>query len=146
MSQINHQQRKQQVLTQVAQSRLAVLDASSRAYSGVDGVVKALPLNRKVLRNGALVGVALATCALARKLVLPRVGKLPKVEERLEQTSSEIASPLPTRLVKYIVAQLVSLVLVPWLRQCLNVTHRVPSLMDYWKPSRIFFRWIGLER
>lgn len=48
-------------------------------------------------------------------------------------------------LLKYLIAQLFTLVLLPLLKGALS-GERVSREVDYWRPSRIFFRWIGLER
>lgn len=145
MSQVTHQQGKQQVLTRVAQSRVAMLESTSRACRGAEGMARSLPINRAALQGGAVLGGVLLGAGVLRKL-LKKAPAQKKATLKLPAPSVPPSVPVGGGLLKYIIVQIVSLVLVPWLRNVVKVDVRVPSRLDYWRPSRVFFRLVGLEK
>lgn len=134
----------------VAQSRVGVLESTARVQRGVSGCLDALHVSRRALRYSALVGAGVAGVKILRKMFVSAsssagkpvapVAAAPKKEPSVSQEPS-----LSGGLVKYLVAQLVTLVVLPWLRERLT-SGRMPAKLDYWRPSRIFFRWVGLEK
>lgn len=147
MREITHQQRKHEILNLVAQTRVGVLDSASKAQSGACVCMEVLHISRKTLRYAGLAALGYAGLKIAGRIVRGvsrSASATPKVLPAPPPPSE--TAPEPSRgLLRYLVAQLFTLVLLPWVKDWLTGT-RVTRKLDYWRPSRIFFRWIGLER
>ena len=133
----------------VAQSRVGALESAGKVSGGVGACMDALHVSRRALRYSVAVGVGFVGLKVARRLLkslLPRAKSRTAVTVAPSKAPSGVAAPTVSGgLLKYLVAQGVTLVLLPWLRDLLMRGVLQPRL-DYWKPSRIFFRWIGLEK
>ena len=108
-------------------------------------MARSLPINRAALQGGAVLGGVLLGAGVLRKL-LKKAPAQKKAMPKLPAPSVPPSVPVGGGLLKYIIVQIVSLVLVPWLRNVAKVDVRVPSRLDYWRPSRVFFRLVGLEK
>lgn len=134
----------------VAQSRVGALESAGKVSGGVGACMDALHVSRRALRYSVAVGAGFVGLKVARRLLkslLPRA-KSRSVAAPAAPAKAPAGVSAPTvsgGLLKYLVAQGVTLVLLPWLRDLLMRGVLQPRL-DYWKPSRIFFRWIGLEK
>lgn len=146
MHQITRQQRKQQILSLVAQTRMEALDSAVRAKTGAGGCLESLHVSRSTLRlalaaAAGYVGVRMVGRMLSRGSKRP--APVVKVAAQPEPQAPQVG--VPGGLLKYLIAQLFTLVLLPCLKGALS-GERFSRGADYWRPSRIFFRWIGLER
>lgn len=148
MHQITTQQRKQQILTRVAQSRVQVLDSAARAQSGAGVCLDVMHISRQTARYGMLAIVGYAGLKLAGRIFRVLKGSKPAPVQKPVPVDEPAQPALPAPkggLFKYFAAQLFTIVLLPWLKEwALGV--RVPQRVDYWRPSRVFFRWLGLEK
>lgn len=148
MHQITTQQRKQQILTRVAQSRVQVLDSAARAQSGAGVCLDVMHISRQTARYGAMAIVGYAGLKVAGLIFKALKGRKPApVQKTLpvaEPVQPAVAAP-KGGLFKYFVAQLFTIVLLPWMKEWVMGVS-MPKKVDYWRPSRIFFRWLGLER
>lgn len=139
MHQITHQQRKQQILNRVAQTRVGVLESAAQAQSGAGVCMDVLHISRKTLRYASLAALGYAGLKIAGRF-------LHRSPKAIPAAKSAQTVPAPTQgLFKYLVAQLFTVVLLPWIKDWISGA-RVTRGLEYWRPSRIFFRWIGLER
>lgn len=134
----------------VAQSRVGALESAGRVQHGVGGCLDALHVSRRALRYSAMVGAGIACVKVLRRVFVPapspaKAPVAPAAVAPAQETSAPQEPSLSGGLLKYLVAQLVTLVVLPWLRDNLTAV-RVPARLDYWRPSRIFFRWVGLEK
>ena len=133
----------------VAQTRVGALESAGKVSGGVGACLDALHVSRRALRYSAVVGAGIVGLKVARRLLkslLPRAKSRPVAPAVPAKAPAGVAAPTVSGgLLKYLVAQGVTLVLLPWLRDLLMRGVLQPRL-DYWKPSRIFFRWIGLEK
>lgn len=150
MHQVAPQQRKQEVLMRVAGSRVGVLESASRVRAGAGACLDVLHISGRALRYSAMVGAALTGVRLVRKM-LPKPASAPIVVQKVPAAGAVADTSAPSEptiaggLLKYLIAQLVTLVILPWLRD--KVTSGVVvKKVDYWRPSRIFFRMVGLEK
>ena len=148
MLQITTQQRKQQILTRVAQSRVQVLDSAARAQSGAGVCLDVMHISRQTARYGALAIVGYTGLKLAGRIFKVFRGRRPAPVQKslpvVEPVQPALSAP-KGGLFKYFAAQLFTIVLLPWLKEwALGVS--MPRRVDYWRPSRIFFRWLGLEK
>lgn len=142
MHQITHQQRTQQILNRVAQTRIGVLESAAKTQAGAGVCMDVLHISRKTLRYAAMAAVGYAGLRIAGRLIhrAPR-----PAQAALPSPKSVAAAEQPRGLFKYLIAQLFTIVLLPWVKEWLSGS-KVSRGLDYWRPSRIFFRWIGLER
>lgn len=134
----------------VAQSRVGALESAGKVSGGVGACMDALHVSRRALRYSVAVGAGFVGLKVARRLLsslLPRAKSRPAAAPAAPaKAPAGVSAPTVSGgLLKYLVAQGVTLVLLPWLRDLLMRGVLQPRL-DYWKPSRIFFRWIGLEK
>ena len=148
MHQITTQQRKQQILTRVAQTRVQVLDSAVRAQSGAGVCLDVMHISRQTARYGALAIAGYAGLKFARLIFKMMWGRKPAPIQKVVPASAPVQPALTAPkggLLKYVIAQLFTIVLLPWLKDwALGVS--MPKKVDYWRPSRIFFRWLGLEK
>lgn len=135
MSQNTSSARKREILMQVARGRLGVLDAVDGARRNTGACVSALPSIPMVVRYGTMLGAGLlgggVVFRLLRHTILSRVGVK--------------GAPSNGGFLRYLLVQLVTLVLLPWLRQRVlqaSSTHAMKKK----SLATLFFRWIGLER
>ncbi len=130
----------------VAQSRVDALQSADTVRGGVGACLDALHVSRRALRYSAVVGAGYMGLKIARRLVFSR-----KKKESKRMTPAPVSPAVESvpsvggGLLRHLVAQAVTLVVLPWLRDRL-LRGSLPSRIDYWRPSRIFFRWIGLEK
>lgn len=128
----------------VAQSRCDVLQSADRAGNGAGGCLEAMHLTRRTLKLAGLAAVALVGFRLVSAVLPARASRV----SRFHIEPSAVPRPgngVPGSLFKYLVAQISTVVLLPLLRDRL-LASRLSERFDYWRPSRIFFRWVGLER
>lgn len=142
MSENTYQQRKQQLLTEVAATRLRALDGGARARTSVGQCRDSLHVPESAVRYAgvgiaALVGVKLVASLLSRR-------SRAKVEAPRSYARS---------IVKMLSVQLGSLVVIPVLKNVLKDMLRevlagrsVAGAFERWRLSRIFFRMVGLEK
>lgn len=132
----------------MAQSRVQVLDSAARAQSGAGVCLDVMHISRQTARYGMLAIAGYAGLKLAGRVFRALRGGKPSLVQKPAPVA-ELAQPaLPAPkggLFKYFAAQLFTIVLLPWLKEwALGV--RMPRGVDYWRPSRVFFRWLGLEK
>ena len=128
----------------VAQTRCDVLQSAERASNGADGCMGALHLTRRSFKFAGVAAAAVVGVRLVRALLpvrAARVGRSVIEPPVAPQPKNGVSGSL----LKYLVAQVSTVVLLPLLRDKL-LTSRLSERVDYWRPSRIFFRWVGLER
>lgn len=142
MSENTYQQRKQQILTEVAATRLRALDGGARARASAGQCRDSLQVPPSTLKYvgagvAALVGVKLVASLLLRR-------------SRKKQEASRAQA---RGVVKLLLVQLSSLVVVPVVKDVLKAMLRevmagrsVTGAFARWSPSRIFFRMVGLEK
>lgn len=124
-------QRKQEILMRSAVARLKVINAAESAGQGVARCVALVPLSGKVARYSLMAVAGVATIGVLR-LLRRKPAPLPP-------------APAPKRLGHYVVAQALTLVLLPWLRQQ-ALQGELAERLRRLHPVRLFFRWVGLER
>lgn len=146
MHQITTQQRKQQILTRVAQSRVQVLDSAARVQSGAGVCLDVMHISRRTVQYGMLAVAGYAGVKLAGRFFRSLKGSKPApVQKPVLAPAQPVLTAPKGGLFKYFAAQLFTIVLLPWLKEwAMGV--RMPQRVDYWRPSRIFFRWLGLEK
>ncbi len=142
MSENTYQQRKQQILTEVAATRLRALDGGFRTRSGAEQCRDSIQVPQSTLKYvgigvAALVGVKLVASLLHRS----------------SRTKGEAPRSQTRSIVKLLSVQLGSLVVIPVVKDVLKSMLRevlagrsVTGAFDRWRPSRIFFRLVGLEK
>ncbi len=114
-------------------SRLKVINAAESAGQGVSRCVSMLPLSGKVARYSLY-----AVAGMAAVGVMSLLRRSPKPMPT-PQTNS------PQGVSRYLMAQLMTLVLLPWLRQQM-LQGEWGAKLRRMHPARMFFRWIGLEK
>lgn len=131
----------------VAQTRISSLESAATVRDSGGACVDALHVSRRALRYTACVGAGIAGARLLGALWRSRRKAAP-VPVALPPPPQQKESDVPSAtggLLKYLIAQLATVVLLPWLRDTL-VAGPISRKIDYWRPSRIFFRWVGLEK
>lgn len=117
-----------------AEARVGLMDAVDEACGGLRGCAAALSVPGKVLRFVLLAGAGAAGVALLRRAFRSR----PAV----------VSAPTPAvsggGAGRYLLMQIMTLVLLPWVRQML-LQGRVGDAVRKLRPARSFFRWIGLD-
>lgn len=126
-------QRKHEILMRSSVARLKVVNAAESAGQGVGRCVALVPLSGKVLRYSLMAVAGVATVGVIR-LLRHKPAPLPAPKESGPQGVS-----------RYLLAQVVTLVLLPWLRQQALQGELGKKLLRF-HPARIFFRWVGLEK
>ncbi len=142
MSENTYQQRKQQILTAVAATRLRALDGGARARTSAVQCRDSLQVTPNTLKYVGVGVAALAGVKLAASLLRRRAHKTP-----------EASHSRARGVVKLLLVQLSSLVVVPVVKDVLKAMLRevmagrsVTGAFARWSPSRIFFRLVGLEK
>lgn len=126
----NNAQRKREILMRSAASRLRAANAVDAVGADVRGCIAALPVSARVLRYSAAAVAGVAA-----------VGAL-----RLFTRRPAPAAPVKRPHFGYrVAAQLMTLVLLPWLRQQL-MKGEVGAKLQRLHPVHLFFRWLGLEK
>ena len=128
-------ERKREILMRSAQSRLEVLESLDAAREGVGHTWSRMMVPRKWGRISAVAGGGLLGVWLLRRLMHRRPAPAPVVA----------AAPAGGSPMKYVLAQMFTLLVLPWLRSRSVGT----DWGDTWKryqPSSLFFRWLGLEK
>ena len=128
-------QRKQEILMRSSVARLKMINAAESAGKGVERCVALVPLSGKVVKYSV---VAAAGAAAVGVLSLLLRSKKP-VAQPVPQHNT------PQSVGRYLVAQLLTLVFLPWLRQQAMQGELGQRLLRL-HPARLFFRWIGLEK
>lgn len=126
-------QRKHEILMRSSVARLKVINAAESAGQGVARCVSLVPLSGKVARYSLMAAAGVATIGVLR-LLRRKPAPLPVP-----------TAPAPKRLGHYVVAQALTLVLLPWLRQQ-ALQGELAERLRRLHPVRLFFRWVGLER
>lgn len=119
----------------VAQGRLGALDAAGKVHQRASDCVSSFSGLPRIVRYGAVAGSGVIGFVAVRKLLrLPRVLRAAAVPPSKE-----------SGLLRYLVAQLATLVLLPWLRQRMLIGP-LSGAVRAWRPADAFFRWLGLGR
>lgn len=124
-------QRKHEILMRSSVARLKMINAAESAGQGVGRCAALVPLSGKVVRYSLMVAAGAAT-----------VGVLSLLRRKPAPTPQPKPQPGMSR---YIVAQLLTVVLLPWLRQQMLQGETGKKLLRL-HPARLFFRWLGLEK
>ena len=132
MSQTNAQ-RKHEILMRSSVSRLRAINAAESASCGVVRCASLVPLSGKVVRYSLIAAAGVATVGVLSLL------------RRKPAPVPVPPSPAPKRLGHYLVAQALSMVLLPWLRQQ-ALQGELGQRLRRFHPVRLFFRWVGLEK
>lgn len=142
MSENTYQQRKQQLLTEVAATRLRALDGGFRTRTSAGQCRDSLHVPQGTWKYVGVGVAALAGVKLAASLLLRRSRK--KHEAPRSQRRG---------IVKLLLVQLSSLVVIPVVKDVLKAMLRevlagrsVTGAFARWTPSRVFFRLVGLEK
>lgn len=114
-------------------ARLKVVNAAESAGQGVGRCVSLIPLSGKVLRYSLMAAAGVSAVGIIR-LLNRKPAPLPAPKE-----------PTPQGVSRYLLAQVVTLVLLPWVRQQALQGQLGKKLLRF-HPARMFFRWIGLEK
>ncbi|MCH5284279.1 MAG: hypothetical protein J1E42_01655 [Akkermansiaceae bacterium] len=125
----------------VAKTRLGVLDACDAARQGVGRTWSHFMLPRSVMRMGAIAGGGVLGVWIFRRMLSRPVPALPCAAAAAPEPAAGRRSALG-----YVALQLFSVVLLPWLRRCVVGGELGEALKRRWEPSRLFFRWLGLEK
>ncbi len=128
-------QRKHEILMRSSVARLKVINAAESAGQGVGRCVELLPLSGKVARYSLY---AVGGMAAVGMLSLLRRRSKPAAAAKVPESS-------PQGVSRYLMAQLVTLVLLPWLRQQM-LQGELGMRLRRMHPARMFFRWLGLEK
>lgn len=126
-------QRKHEILMRSSVARLKVINAAESAGQGVSRCVSLVPLSGKVVRYSLIAAAGLATIGLMRLL------------RRKPAPVPVPPAPAPKRLGHYIVAQALTMVLLPWLRQQ-ALQGELAQRLRRFHPVNLFFRWVGLDK
>ena len=130
-----HAQRKQEILMRSSVARLKMINAVDAAGKGVERCVSLVPFSSKVVRYALVAGAG----ALS-------VGVLKLVWRSRKPQALPAPQVKPAQNVgRYLLVQVLTMVLLPWLRQK-AVQSGWEKQLRFWHPARIFFRWIGLEK
>lgn len=114
-----------------AETRLMVLDSVDSTRQGVSRTWQSLSVPRKLLRYGLYAGTGVLGAWLTRRLL----------------GGGRVPAPAPAaRTPKLrIMAQALTLVALPWLRSRVRGVDW-GAVAGRLSPTRIFFRWLGLEK
>lgn len=126
-------QRKHEILMRSSVARLKVINAAESAGQGVARCVSLVPLSGKVVRYSLIAAAGVATLGVLRML------------RRKPAPLPAPTAPAPKRLGHYVVAQALTMVLLPWLRQQ-ALQGELAERLRRLHPVRLFFRWVGLEK
>lgn len=131
----------------VAQTRLSSLESATTVRDSGGACVDALHVSRRALRYTACVGAGMAGVKMLGAFWRSRrkAAPVPVVLPPPSKTPGNDTPAVAGGLLKYLIAQLATVVLLPWLRDTL-LAGSLSRKVDYWRPSRIFFRWVGLEK
>ncbi len=122
-------------MMQVAQGRLGVIDSVSKVQSDAASCVSSLTSLPRFVRYGALAGASVLGMGVAHQLL------------RFSRAAKAPAAPVrESSLIRYLVAQAATLVLLPWLRQRMLQPGGSAVPPRKWKLPTAFFRWLGLEK
>lgn len=126
-------QRKHEILMRSSVARLKVINAAESAGQGVSRCVSLIPLSGKVARYSLMAAAGLATIGVLRLL------------RRKPAPMPVPPAPAPKRLGHYVVAQALTMVLLPWLRQQ-ALQGELAKRLRRFHPVNLFFRWVGLDK
>ena len=122
-----------------AESRLGVIDSLGSARLGVERTYARLSAPRAYFKAGMWTGGGVLGM-LALRRVIGWLRSKP-VAVTAVATGRSLSSPVPALLV-----QALTVLVFPWLRDRLLKNDRTGSdALKKWNPSRIFFRWLGLD-
>ncbi len=133
-------ERKRIILQRVASSRAAIKQDLDAAVAVVRGVCDRVSGSRPYLKIGLTVGSGLVGLLLGRRVMHALVGGRGPAAHSAPAAGSGVG-----RVLGWLLIQAFSSLLLPWVRERL----RAPVLTDSLRrmhPSRIFFRWLGLEK
>ncbi len=128
-------QRKREILMRSAEARVALMDSVDETCRGVRGCVATLPVPGRALRYGLLAGAGVTGVALLRRMFRARRATVPTPSHSLSGSG----------VLRYLLMQVVTLVLLPWVRQ-MALQGRVGNMVKRLRPAQAFFRWLGLEQ
>lgn len=135
MSQNTSSSRKREILMRVAKGRVGALDSVDRMQRSAGACVTSLTSLPRPVRYGAVAGAGVLGAGVVRKL--------------LSMFRSATPPALPAvqgdGLFRYLVAQLSTLVLFPWLRQLLT-GGAAEKAASRWNPADLLVRWLGSRK
>jgi len=119
-----------------AEARVSLMDSVDETCRGVRGCAATLPVPGRALRYGLLAGAGVAGAALLRRMFRTR---------RVVEVSAPPHSLPGSGAFRYLLMQVVTLVLLPWVRQ-MALQGRVGNVVKRLRPAQAFFRWLGLDQ
>lgn len=126
-------------MMRAAESRVGVLESIEAARQGVGHTWAGLLLPRKVIRYGSMVGGGLVGMWLLKRLLRRKPAALP-------QPVYAAVSKSRGGAVAYAAVQVMSMLLLPWLRSRIIGGVDWGDTLRRLQPSHLFFRWLGLEK
>lgn len=116
-------------------ARLKVINAAESAGQGVRRCVSLLPVSGKVMRYSLYAAAGAAAVGVLGLLRSRKPAPAP----------APVVGAVPQGLSRYLLAQIATSVLLPWLRQQ-ALQGELGQKLRRWHPTRLFFRWVGLEK